>query len=156
MYIYDYVSVSDGTQMFVLISDALMFDLITSITDGFMFFHVRFKASVRPCVYDNIAMHVIVEGGAFEVVCLWHTNNGIVLYESFQYWFDFITMYKTQISRVNIMNKIWQEWIVFIFWMGESFSLGECMHPMWPISDAWGWCYVLDPWPLHSWCSGAI
>ena len=50
-------------------------------------------------------MHVVLKGGIFEFIGLGHTNNGIVLCELHQDWFEFSAMYKTQMSHENITKK---------------------------------------------------
>ena len=62
--------------------------------------------SFHPRVYDDVVMHVIVKGGAFQFICHGCTNNGILFCELRQGWYKFIEMYKTQMTHVNFMKKV--------------------------------------------------
>ena len=83
-----------------------MFDCVRSIPFLVIVGCVRSKNSVRPCLYDEVVMHVISEGGVFEFLFRGCTNNCVVLYELRQYRFEFILMYKTQITCVNVIKKV--------------------------------------------------
>ena len=48
-----------------MILDVLMFDRVMTIPFAVTFVCVRYKASVCPRVSDDVAMRVIVKGGAF-------------------------------------------------------------------------------------------
>ena len=67
---------------------------------------VRDKASVCPFIPYNIVMYVVVKGDVFEFILLGSKNNGIVLCDLRQEWFDIVAMYKTRIPNANAMKKV--------------------------------------------------
>ena len=86
--------------------DGLMFDHVRSFPLAVTVVCVRAKASVRPCIPYNVIMFVVVEGNVFEFIVRRRTNNGVVLYELIQNWFEFVAMYNTQIPHENVMKKV--------------------------------------------------
>ena len=60
-------------------------------------------------------------------------KKSILIYESHQDFFGVIAMYKTQMPRVNVMNKIRQEGIeeCAIFGQTSIFILGEWNLLIW-------------------------
>ena len=70
---------------------------------------VRAKESVRPHILDDVVMHVLVEGGAFEIIGGGFKKKYIVMCESLQYWFKFVVIYKNQMPHANVMkNVLWE------------------------------------------------
>ena len=67
---------------------------------------VRSKAYFRPHIYDDVIMHVIFKGELFEFICHGRTKNRVVFCELYQDWFEFIEVYKTQTTRVNVKKKV--------------------------------------------------
>ena len=63
--------------------DGLMVDCVRSIPFAATVGCVRDKASVHPCVSDDVLMYVIVKGDVFVFICRGCTKNGIVFCESF-------------------------------------------------------------------------
>ena len=67
---------------------------------------VRSKEYVRPHILDDVVMHEVFKGDIFEFIALGNTNNWIVLCESQQDWFQFVTMYKTRTTHGNFTKKV--------------------------------------------------
>ena len=86
--------------------DGLMFDRMISLPFAVKVRCMRAKASVRPHILDDVVMHVVVKGGVFEFIGHGITSNRILLCESLHYWFEFVTMYKTQMTHVKVTKKV--------------------------------------------------
>ena len=67
--------------------DGLMFDRMISLPFAVKVRCMRAKASVRPHILDDVVMHVVVKGGAFEFIGTRRTKNWVVLSELHQDWF---------------------------------------------------------------------
>ena len=102
--------------------DGIMVDCVRSIPSMVTVGCVRSKASVRPYVSYEVIMHVIVKGSVFYFIFHGHTKNGVVLCESHQYWFEFGSMYKTQMPHVNVMKKFRWEVIKLCAFLYKTFS----------------------------------
>ena len=86
--------VCDEDKMSVFMSDRLMCDRVSSI------------ASVFPCVFDVFLIFVKSERDIGKVICMVCTENGTVICDSCQYWFEFLSVFKSQIPCINVMKNI--------------------------------------------------
>ena len=82
--------------------DGLMFDHLRSLPFAVTVGCLRAKASVRPCIPYYVIMRVVLVGDVFEFIVCGRTNNGVVLCELIQDWFEFVT----QIPHENVMKKV--------------------------------------------------
>ena len=64
---------------------------------------VRAKASVRPCISDDVVIHEVVKGDIFEFKVIGRMKNYILFFESHQDWFEFVEMYKNHMPYGNVM-----------------------------------------------------
>ena len=62
--------------------DHLLF-YIFAVMVGF----VRAKASICPCIFDDVVIHEVVKGGVFELIGRGRMKNWMVLCELHQDWF---------------------------------------------------------------------
>ena len=70
---------------------------------------VRITSSVCTHKSDNVVMHAVAEGGIFEFIGRGHMKKGIFLCDLRQDWFEFVTMYKNQMTHVNVIkNILWE------------------------------------------------
>ena len=133
----------------------LMFDHLSFSPFSVTVWCVRSKASVRPHVSNDVVMHVAVKGGVFEFIGLVHTKNYILLCESCQKWFEFVTMYKTRMPHANVINKVWWEGIELCkIFRGTRLKLGEWKIQGWEGGVAWVREDVLGPGSFQSWYGG--
>ena len=76
-------------------SDGLMYDYMRlppfTVTVGC----VRANAYFLPHISDDIVMHILIKGGAFEFIGIGCRKNSIVLCESRKEWFAFFVIYKS-------------------------------------------------------------
>ena len=86
--------------------DGIMFDHVRSFPFVATVGCVRAKAYVRPCIPYYVIMRVVVLGDVFEFIVCGRTNNGVVLCELIQDWFEFFSMYNTQIPHANNTKKV--------------------------------------------------
>ena len=86
--------------------DRIMFDHVISYPFTFMVICVRAKAFVLPRILNDIAMHVVVKGDVFLFIKCGCTKNSNVLCELRQDWFQFVSIYKTQMPHINVMKKV--------------------------------------------------
>ena len=88
--------VCDETQIFGFTLNVLMCDCVGSTT------------SVHPFIFGVVVMLVKTERGVCEVICMGCTDNGTALCGSRQYWFDFLLVFKSQMSHIYVMENILQ------------------------------------------------
>ena len=74
--------------------DWIMFDHVIYFLFAVTVGCVRAKASVCPHISDDVVMNVVVKGDVFKFIGHICTKNVIVLFDSCQYWFDSLVMYK--------------------------------------------------------------
>ena len=89
--------VCDGTLMSGFTSGRLMCD------------HVKSTASVCLCIVDVVIMRLKAERDVSKVICTGCTDNGDALCESSQECFEFLSMFKSQMSYINLMKNIQRE-----------------------------------------------
>ena len=72
--------------------DGIMFDHFIFSLFSFKVRCVRSKVYVHTRKYYDVVMNIVAKGGVFEFIGLRRTKNGIVLFESYQDWFEFFAI----------------------------------------------------------------
>ena len=83
--------------------DRLMFDnlFLYQFVDGI----VRAFASVLPHIFDVVIISAVFKGNIFEFIGRRLTKNWMVLYDSYQDWFELVAVYKAYMPHINVMKK---------------------------------------------------
>ena len=83
-------------------------------------------------------MHVVFKGDLFEIIGCRYTKNWMVLCELHQEWFQFVTIYKTCMPHVNVMDKLqWEGIQLCDFLEKQDFLVMQVEY-----SSVIGWCIV--------------
>ena len=114
----------------------VVFDYVSSFPFAVMVIFVSSKAYVRPRMSDDVVMHVVVKGGVFEFIGCGQMNNGIVVCELRQDWFEFFAMYKTRMPHINDIKKVRWEGIEMCDIFGGTILFSRASRSF------WGWKVV--------------